>query len=327
MSEGERFIENLRDAYDPEKKREIIGHTFLDTQHDFFTEHDLHENWLLAQGTIYPDTIETGGTKHASKIKTHHNRAPEVQKLIDAGKIIEPIKELYKDEVRKLGEFLGLPSELVWRHPFPGPGLGVRILCNDNVITNECKRGEKEGEYTILPIRSVGVQGDFRTYKHPAILKRVEKKADDPFFLEKLEERATDFINHNSEINRCVVMLGSNFEGDIEKIYVEKMCINPERVARLQRADGIVTRILGEQKLYSKIWQFPTVLLPVSFNGTGIESIVLRPIDSIDAMSASVGKLPEEFFQDVVAEILKDDSISAVFLDVTSKPPGTIEWE
>jgi len=98
-------------------------------------------------------------------------------------------------------------------------------------------------------------------------------------------------------------------------------------VQLLQKADDIVTRTLREMDLYEKVWQFPTVLLPISFNETGKESIVLRPIDSIDAMSASVGKLPWEFFEKVSNEILQDTEISAVFLDVTSKPPGTIEWE
>ncbi len=330
LKSGDQFLRNLKNVADPEKKREIIGHTFLDVQHEFFTEHNLHDDWILAQGTIYPDTIETGGTKHASKIKTHHNRAPEVQKLIDEGKIIEPIKELYKDEVRRLGELLGLPHDLVWRHPFPGPGLGVRILCSDEDMeevpaekVSAFTLRENKKPFLILPIKSVGVQGDFRTYKHPAILTKLPGEKT----LENLEKHATRLINHYKDINRCIFPLGQNFTGNIRKINVRKTDISPARVELLQKADDIVTRTLREMDLYENVWQFPTVLVPIAFNEVGTESIVLRPIDSIDAMSASVGKVPWEFFEKVSNEILQDTEISAVFLDVTSKPPGTIEWE
>jgi len=330
LSESDYFLGKLKGVADPEKKREIIGHAFLDVQNKFFTEQDLHENWILAQGTIYPDTIETGGTKHASKIKTHHNRAPEVQKLIDAGKIIEPIKELYKDEVRRLGEHLGLPHDLVWRHPFPGPGLGVRILCSDEEIGDPVVNKvsgftlqENKKPFIVLPIKSVGVQGDFRTYKHPAIITKLPGEKT----LDNLEKHATRLINHYKDINRCIFPLGQNFTGNIKQRKVWKTDMSEKRVALLQKTDDIVTRTLREMDLYEKVWQFPTVLLPISFNKTGKESIVLRPIDSIDAMSASVGKLPWEFFEKVASEILQDTEISAVFLDVTSKPPGTIEWE
>ena len=332
LRSADSFLGNLKDVYEPEQKREIIGHTFLEVQQEFFSQNDLHGDWVLAQGTIYPDTIETGGTKHAAKIKTHHNRAPEVQKLIDEGKIIEPIKELYKDEVRELGAFLGLPKELVWRHPFPGPGLGVRILCNENEeMVPMVPKGqgkiqaftmqEKRKPFVVLPIKSVGVQGDGRSYRHPGLLK-VDGQS-----LEDLEKLATKLINHYKEINRCVVMLGQNFEGNVHDITAHKTCVDTGRVAILQRADHIVTETLVEQNLYSDVWQFPTVLLPISFNETGQETIVLRPIDSIDAMSASVGALPDTFFKEVSQKILEDERISAVLLDVTSKPPGTIEWE
>ncbi len=340
LSEGERFLANLENIYDPEKKREIIGHTFLDVQQDFFTKHDLHEDWLLAQGTIYPDTIETGGTAHADKIKTHHNRAPAVQKLIDEGKIIEPIKELYKDEVRALGELLGLPHNLVWRHPFPGPGLGVRILCSNESSIFKLQSSNKElgkinsftlqtnkKPFIVLPIKSVGVQGDFRTYRHPAILTGIKSSNSAEFELKVLEKHATNLINHYSEINRGLVLLDKNFLGEIREVQLHKKSITKDRVKLLQTADDIVNRTLLEMNLYEKVWQFPTVLIPVSFNQTGEESIILRPIDSIDAMSASVGKLPWRFFAKVASGILQEGKVSAVFLDVTSKPPGTIEWE
>ena len=277
------------------------------------------------------DTIESGGTKNAAKIKTHHNRAPEVQKLIDAGKVIEPVAELYKDEVRALGELLGLPHELVWRHPFPGPGLGVRILCSDENFDETLVEKidaftmqPKKRPFVQLPIKSVGLQGDFRTYRHPAVLTSIpgEKTIDN------LEKFSTKLINHYDEINRCTLLLGKNYDGNISKISVKKCDLSPERVARLQAADAVVTRLLREMNAYEKVWQFPVVLLPIFFNSVGSETIVLRPVDSIDAMSASVGKLSWEFFDRAAKEILENDpEISAVLLDCTSKPPGTIEWE
>ncbi len=349
LFESDRFLKNLENIFDPEEKRQIIGRTFLDVQRDFFTKHGLHGDWLLGQGTIYPDTIETGGTKHADKIKTHHNRAPEVQELIQKGKIVEPLKELYKDEVRALGELLGLPADMVFRHPFPGPGLGVRILCSDQSLVVDATAPSRlqvgtchgmsllqkdKRPFITLPIRSVGVQGDFRTYRHPAILSvnatapsRLQVGTRHAWSLQELEKLSTNLINHYSDINRCLFLLDQNFEGKIREILLNKKCIQKERVEMLQRADDIVTRTLQEMNLYQKVWQFPTVLLPVAFNSVGEESIVLRPIDSVDAMSASVGKLPWDFFAKVAAGILQDERISAVFLDTTSKPPGTIEWE
>ena len=330
LREGDYFLSKLAGMTDPEEKRTTIGHAFLDVQQKFFAENQLGDEWLLAQGTIYPDTIESGGTKNADKIKTHHNRAPEVQKLIDAGKVIEPVADLYKDEVRALGELLGLPHELVWRHPFPGPGLGVRILCSEKEI-NETLVDEidsftlqpKKRPFVKLPIKSVGVQGDFRTYRHPAVLTSIPGEKT----IENLEKFSTKLINHYDEINRCTLVLGKNYEGNISHVSVKKCDMSQDRVEMLQRADGIVTKLLAEMDVYSDVWQFPVVLLPVSFNKTGSETIVLRPVDSIDAMSASVGNLPWEFFDRAAKKILEDPNISAVLLDCTSKPPGTIEWE
>jgi GMP synthase (glutamine-hydrolysing) len=204
----------------------------------------------------------------------------------------------------------------------------VRILCSETesreILYNEVDAftlQPKKKPYIKLPIKSVGVQGDFRTYKHPGILNTTEKN------IEKLEELATKLINHYSEINRCIVPLGQNFAGKIREISLHKTDTNASRVKILQRADAIVTKLLREAGEYETVWQFPVVLMPVSFNNTGEESVVLRPVDSIDAMSASVGKLPFELLEKMATEILKSREISAVFLDCTSKPPGTIEWE
>lgn len=333
MYESDRFVGNLKGVYEPEAKREIIGNAFVAVQREYFATHQLGDGWVLAQGTIYPDTIETGATKHASKIKTHHNRVPEIQKMIDEGKVIEPIADLYKDEVRALGEVLGLPANLVWRHPFPGPGLGVRILCSEQGgIEDLVLKSEKSCDYSVLPIKSVGVQGDFRTYRHPALIQKlvpglVPGSKTSEGFIEELEKISTRIINQDAEVNRCILPIATQEGVDWKSVSVHKTDIHDARIKILQKADYCVTEGLRTQKLFDKVWQFPVVLVPVSFDGVGEESVILRPIESIDAMSASVGKLPWEFLEAVAKEILKDEVISAVFLDITTKPPGTIEWE
>src|SRR6202035_1822958 len=109
-----------------------IGEEFVKLQERVIeSRHLLEENWILGQGTIYPDTIESGGTAKAALIKTHHNRVAGIQKLIESGRIVEPLRSFYKDEVREIGRELGLPTELLDRHPFPGPGLAIRCLCGD----------------------------------------------------------------------------------------------------------------------------------------------------------------------------------------------------
>ena len=325
---SKEFFAALKEVYDPEEKRKAIGNTFLSVQRRVFKEMGLENQqpatskpltaatkWLLGQGTIYPDTIETGGTKHADHIKTHHNRVEAVQKMIDAGLVVEPLKDLYKDEVRKLGEELGLPHELVWRHPFPGPGLGVRILCS---------KGEDFGPGTsdlgikvphaILPIKSVGVQGDGRTYRHAVVL-----------FGELSEESwrlATEIPNKHREINRVLFCLSSK---DPVQFSVTPLAITRERADLLREADAFVHDAMVERGYYEKIWQFPVVLLPVGTAGG--QSIVLRPINSIEAMTADATKLDQKFLVSVTRKLKGLSGIDAILYDLTSKPPGTIEWE
>ena len=135
---GREFLAAVAGVSDPEVKRRRIGDEFIRTRDRALEELDLDpEEWLLGQGTLYTDRIESGGSAHAETIKTHHNRVPVVERLLAEGRIVEPLGDLYKDEVRELGEKLGLPRRLVWRHPFPGPGLAVRVLCSDGVEENE----------------------------------------------------------------------------------------------------------------------------------------------------------------------------------------------
>ncbi|MBN2087307.1 glutamine-hydrolyzing GMP synthase [Candidatus Peregrinibacteria bacterium] len=329
----DEFLNALDGVFDPEKKRKIIGDLFWKIKEDVAEELGLNPNeWIMGQGTIYPDTIETGGTKHADKIKTHHNRVDLVQQMIAAGKVIEPIAQLYKDEVRELGEKLGLPHEMVWRHPFPGPGLGVRMLCANEASVQDSpdftelngqivdylkqKFGLDDAEVRVLPIQSVGVQGDERTYRHPVAL--FTKLRD----WKTLEKISTGITNRFSEVNRVMLCMS----GEAGNFTINPYCITKKRVGLLQRADDYVDQIMKNAPDDYGIWQFPVVLIPTSTTPNK-ESIVLRPIVSTEAMTASFAEIDENVTNQIVERINTEEDITHIFYDLTHKPPGTIEWE
>jgi GMP synthase (glutamine-hydrolysing) len=238
---GERFLKKLAGVTEPEKKRKIIGNEFIEV---FDAEAHRIERaigkveWLV-QGTLYPDVIESRSVRGPSQtIKTHHNVGglPEKMKL----KLIEPLKDLFKDEVRRIGRELGMPEEILQRQPFPGPGLAVRIL----------------GEVTA------------------------------------------------------------------------------ERIALLQEADDIVVTEIKAAGLYNKIWQSFAVLLPVMSVGvmgdqrTYAYTCAIRAVHSEDGMTADWAPLPHEVLKKISNRIVNEvRGINRVVYDVTSKPPGTIEWE
>ncbi|MFA5855315.1 MAG: glutamine-hydrolyzing GMP synthase [Candidatus Gracilibacteria bacterium] len=338
---GAEFAAALKGVLEPEKKREIIGNTFLEIQKKVSSDLKLNpDEWMLGQGTIYPDTIESGGTRHADKIKTHHNRVPEVEELIKKGLVIEPLKDLYKDEVRAVGEKLGLPKNLVWRHPFPGPGLAVRILCADKEdwAPDNASLEQKIAEFLkekgsnliarTLPIKSVGVQGDYRTYRHPLVLISPAGLASArPTDWDELATLAPQITNRFEELNRVLYLLNPV---QITSLSVTPGDLNPARTARLRQADKLARIWLKEIGAEREVWQMPTVLIPVAVNApadAAAESIVLRPIVSEEAMTASFARLPMEKVAELAARIMEDPTISAVFYDITNKPPATIEWE
>jgi GMP synthase (glutamine-hydrolysing) len=233
----DRFLDLLEGVEDPEDKRKRIGHEFIN-QFAAAAE-KLGGVKYLAQGTLYPDVIESVSFKGPSAtIKTHHNVGglPEVMPL----KLLEPLRELFKDEVREVGRELGLPDSLVWRHPFPGPGLAIRIL---------------------------------------------------------------------GEVTR-------------------------ERLAILRDADAIVMEEMQRAGYYRQVWQAFAVLLPIKTVGvmgderTYEHVIALRIVDSTDAMTADWSRLPHEFLAHVANRIINEvKRVNRVVLDISSKPPATIEWE
>jgi GMP synthase (glutamine-hydrolysing) len=232
---GDRFLGALNDVVEPERKRKIIGETFIRVFEEVAREHD--DSRFLVQGTLYPDIVESGGGENAV-IKSHHNVGglPEDMDF----ELVEPLRHLFKDEVRAVGEELGLPEEIVWRQPFPGPGLGVRIIGT----------------------------------------------------------------------------------------------ITPERVAILQAADAIVVEEIRRAGLYREIWQSFAVLPAVRTVGvqgddrTYAYPIILRAVTSDDAMTADWARIPYDVLERISSRVINEvPGVNRVAYDITSKPPGTIEWE
>jgi len=305
-----RFLDALAGVTDPEKKRHIIGEQFVDVQEKILeSEHFLDGHWILGQGTIYPDTIESGGTANADLIKTHHNRVAGIQKLIEQRRIIEPLASFYKDEVRAIGRELGLAPELLDRHPFPGPGLAIRCLGSER---NGVPKRLEDG--WLLPVQSVGVQGDSRTYR--AVLALEQFPAS--------EEEAARLINRLEGINRVVVAVWT--AAPLPELRVSPAGLTAERLARLRRADAIVRRLAHESGFDKEVWQFPVVLIPAG-TAERPDSVVLRPIDSVDGMTAQAVKMPPELLARMVRELSALPGIAGIFYDLTNKPPATIEWE
>lgn len=307
------FLTALDGLYDPEQKRLAIGEQFVRVQERVLaTEHFLNCNWILGQGTIYPDTIESGGTAKADLIKTHHNRVAGIQALIDSGRIIEPLTAFYKDEVREIGREIGVPARFLLRHPFPGPGLAIRCLCSEA----DAALGETE-EGFLLPVRSVGVQGDSRSYRNALALRAKPS-------LHALHKIAPELANRRSDINRVVALCGS--KRPISEMQVFRAPLDKERLDILRDADAMVRQFCNDTGFEERVWQFPVVLLPLGTEESP-ESVVLRPINSVDGMTADVVLMPPEQLDELTQQLLALRPIAAVFYDLTNKPPGTIEWE
>jgi GMP synthase (glutamine-hydrolysing) len=231
---ADRFFERLAGIAEPEEKRKAIGEVFIRVFED--ASGGIEDARFLVQGTLYPDVIESGGSDGASTIKSHHNVGglPDDMEF----ELVEPLRSLFKDEVRKVGTELGLPDEIVWRQPFPGPGLGVRIIGEvtpervtilqhaDAIVREEIHKAGLDREiwqaFAVLPdIRAVGVMGDERTYAYPIIIRAVTSEdamtadwARLPYDL--LERMSSRIINEVDGVNRVAYDVTSKPPGTIE---------------------------------------------------------------------------------------------------------------
>jgi GMP synthase (glutamine-hydrolysing) len=230
-----------------------------------------------------------------------------IQKLIEAGRIVEPLKSFYKDEVREVGQELGLPSELLNRHPFPGPGLAIRCLCSQS---DEAVQATAEG--WVIPVHSVGVQGDSRSYAPVLAIGELD------------HTRAIELINRLSGVNRVIGRVGGH--APLAEMSVRASSLTAARLARLRQADATVRRLSHEAGFDQRVWQFPVVLIPLG-TPEAPDSVVLRPIDSVDGMTAQSVTMEPELLERISAELLGQAGVAGVFYDLTHKPPATIEWE
>ena len=233
---SEQFLADLKDIEDPQEKRRRIGHRFIDVFKQ--ASSDIDDARFLAQGTLYPDVIESGHgySGAAANIKLHHNVGGLPEEL--GFELIEPLRDLFKDEVRKLGEVLGLPEQLVWRHPFPGPGLAVRILgpvakeeldllrdadeiLLEEIVSNNLYRRTAQVFAVLLPVKSVGVMGDGRTHEQVIAIRAVETQdfmtadwARIPY--DVLATISNRIINEVRGVNRVVYDISSKPPATIE---------------------------------------------------------------------------------------------------------------
>lgn len=347
---SESFLKAISGLADPQKKRMAVGENFITVRNEVVEKQHLDDDkWLLAQGTLYPDIIESGGTKNSHTIKTHHNRVQGIQDLIARGLIIEPIRDLYKDEVRAIGKKLGLSDELVMRHPFPGPGLSINVLCSDGNVTDADKKEYEDAKKefdkievtefcadcsanmikSVLPVKSVGVQGDFRTYRFPAVL--AFEKEDGGFYhipkkWEKVEKASSNITNSAKLLNRTLLKLWQRPSLKDDDLKIQEGYCDKSRLDQLREVDNIVLTKMHETGWYNKIFQHLTIDLPYA-SEKNHASFVLRPVVSEDVMTARFAWLDLDLLHDIIKEIAKLEFVDAVYFDATNKPPATFGWE
>ncbi|KAG8344628.1 Glutamine amidotransferase class I Peptidase C26 NAD synthase GMP synthase C terminal domain [Trypanosoma vivax] len=349
----------LCEVTEPEEKRVIIGNTFMSVCDAVMKEMNLDvNNLLLAQGTLRPDLIESGSvyaSKVADAIKTHHNDTGIVRQLREKGRIIEPLCDYHKDEVRVLGERLGIPHHLVNRQPFPGPGLAIRTLCSNGelqkgddyemteqivqqvcagTLSNDVMKPLSELLRTLrpapclLPVRTVGVQGDARTYAYAVALSIGHFPQKEEW--EQLGRLALAIPKVSQHINRVVFMFGERRTAAPQS--VTRTTLTLPVLEKLRTADNIVNSVLLKHNLVRRLSQVPVVLLPLSFEEKGSLSIVIRTFITNDFMTgvpALPGSpiMPLDALKEMLEALEALDFVSRVMYDLTAKPPGTTEWE
>lgn len=337
----DRALAPLCELTDPEDKRAVIGNMFINVTREAADSLALDfDTTFLAQGTLRPDLIESGNpdvSGYAHKIKTHHNDVDIVRRARERGMVIETNWDWHKDEVRRVARMLGLPEEVAARQPFPGPGLGVRILCGDAGVTADPAKAAALAEYmrtaqakspyaaTLTPVRSVGVQGDNRSYRSLAVLSGVNDLAAADWHA--LRDLARDIPNALDFVNRLGVLLNRETVGG--DLTGTRLRIEHDTADLLREIDDIVTGEIMTQG--SQIAQCFAVLLPAGVDDK--PSIAIRAVVTGDFMTARPALPGEDFPIEALSRITAritarfGDKVDMLLYDATGKPPATVEWE
>ncbi len=328
----DEFIKALDGVSDPEKKRNIIGNLFGRIQERIIKEHGLSsDDTFLAQGTLYTDLIESGKGvgKIAANIKSHHNVNCEfIDELKKKNRIVEPNRMIFKDEVRAAAKEIGLPEKIYNRQPFPGPGLGIRIVDAsspsgdfENLAAQVSSIAQEHGMMGFLvPVRTVGVQGDSRTYSFLAVL---QGKQD----WKTIRKAAAKIPATVHDVNRVVYYFGDEHLTQKDFMNTITTNISHETIGALKHADYIARQILGDSP---EISQTAVILFGLDLFSDKRRAVSLRSAITDDFMTITPAVLGRhilwETAEDIKKKIIGDD-ISAFFYDVTDKPPSTFCWE
>lgn len=337
----DRFIKAVDGMSDPEEKRKAIGNLFGEIQQEMCEKLDLDpDKTFLAQGTLYTDLIESGKGvgKKASNIKSHHNVGCKfIEDMREKGLIVEPNRLIFKDEVRGAAKEIGLPPEIYGRQPYPGPGLGIRIVDGDCAwlqgdykgisqrVSDIAKREGLDG-YSI-PIKTVGVQGDGRTYSFLSVLRGVRD-------WQKIRSAAKKIPTEVRETNRIIYNIGQEKTNDLTNHLLIPCKVNRETVDQIKNIDYEGRQIIAKHGFddLSNISQTIFVLFGADMYNRGKRSVALRAVKTDDFMTVKpveIGNktLSWDCLDEINKTLLKKYDVGSFFYDVTDKPPSTVCWE
>jgi GMP synthase (glutamine-hydrolysing) len=329
-----RTIGPLTQILDPEEKRALIGDVFIQVIRNSAEKLQFNfDQTFWAQGTLRPDLIESGNpdvSSFAHRIKTHHNDVDIVRKAREKGLVVETNWDWHKDEVRQVARALGIEESIASRQPFPGPGLAIRVICHDGTpkvqdeetrqfkqVMSRCGAGY-DGQ--VLPLKSVGVQGDCRSYRYLAAIFGRGMEFD----WERIYRIGKDLPNQVNFINRVVYLLNkTKLTGNINCF---QMYINRENVGLLRELDDLVVKKLNKKP----ISQVFAVLLPAGVDKK--YSVAIRTFVTNDFMTGRPAFIGEDISQEIISQLVQEiernfPEIDLILYDITSKPPATVEWQ
>jgi GMP synthase (glutamine-hydrolysing) len=334
VESGGKLVGPLTKVTDPEIKRQIIGDIFIQVTRKAAESLNLDfDRTFWAQGTLRPDLIESGNpdvSGYAHKIKTHHNDVDIVRRAREKGLVVETNWDWHKDEVRQVARTLGIKESIAARQPFPGPGLAIRLICNDNAAQVSAEQAarfqqvmtELNAGYqgTVLPLKSVGVQGDCRSYRYLAAVWGDGLALD----WEQVYHIGKHLPNQVNFINRVAYVLNKKQPEGPLRTY--EMYLNPENVDLLRELDHIVVQNLN----IPPISQIFAVLLPVGVAKR--YSVAIRTFITNDFMTGRPAIIGTDLAQERVAKVVEliesqFPQVDLILYDVTSKPPATVEWQ